>query len=64
MKNMQWKFKFEITILILWIIAGATTVIMLDSSPVFTYLGPVYLICMIGSVITVHKARSEKNVSH
>jgi hypothetical protein len=41
----------------LWLIAIVTTVIFIRETGWFTYLGPVYLICMIGSIITVRRAR-------
>lgn len=53
--------KPEVANILLWIIAIFTTFLMVKDSGVFTYLGPVYAICMIGSVVTVKKALQNKN---
>jgi hypothetical protein len=52
--------KPEVANILLWIIAIFTTFLMVKDSGVFTYLGPVYAICMIGSVVTVKKALQNK----
>ena len=45
-----------LAVVALWAIAIATTVVLVPDRGVFTTLGPVYAICMIGSVVTVRKA--------
>jgi hypothetical protein len=42
-------------IVILWCIAIVATLLLVEKS-VFSYLGPVYFICMVGSIITVRRA--------
>jgi len=49
--------KTELTVLGLWAIAIAATVLLVGDTGKFTYLGPVYAICAIGSVFTVRRAR-------
>jgi len=51
--------KTEITILALWLIAIVATLIIVKDASRFTYLAPVYAICMIGSVVTVRRLRRE-----
>lgn len=54
--------KPEIVVLLLWLIATATTFLFVKDTGVFTYLGPVYAICTIGSVVTVKKSRAAKKM--
>ena len=49
--------KYEITITGLWLIAILATLLLTRESHLFTQLGPVFLICMIGSILTVRAAR-------
>jgi len=56
-------YKYEITILGLWIIAILATLLIVKDNRIFTFLGPVYFVCMLGSVITVNKARSHVSES-
>ncbi len=49
--------KTEFVVLILWLIAIVTTVVLIDDFGAFTYLGPVYLICMIGSVVVIRREK-------
>ena len=51
--------KYTLTILVLWFIAVVATAVLLRGSGLFTYLGPLYAICMIGSIWTVQKAQKE-----
>lgn len=43
----------EFVILILWVIAIVATFLIIKDTGKFSYLAPVYSICMIGSIITV-----------
>ncbi len=49
--------KAEFVIIVLWLIAIVATFLVVDETGIFTSLGPVFAICMIGSVITVQRAR-------
>jgi L-asparagine transporter-like permease len=49
--------KYELTILTLWLIAILTTLIIVRDTNLFTYLAPVYFICMVGSIFTVRAVR-------
>ncbi len=48
--------KHIVVVVILWCIAIVTTLLLVEKTGVFTYLGPVYFICMLGSIITVRRA--------
>ena len=48
--------KHQIAVLLLWLIAIGVTFVMVRDPQVLTTLGPVYAICMIGSVVTVRAA--------
>jgi len=50
--------KHELSILLLWAIAISVTFLKVDQPGLITILGPVYSICMIGSIIVVRAARS------
>jgi hypothetical protein len=45
-----------VAVVLLWAIAIITTVALVPDRQVFTTLGPVYAVCMIGSVVVVRKA--------
>jgi hypothetical protein len=49
--------KAEFVILGLWCIAIVATLLIVDGTEAFTYLGPLYAICAIGSVWTVRSLR-------
>ena len=49
--------KYELTILVLWLLAVVPTFLLLRNSDMFTYLGPLYFLCMLGSVYVVRSAR-------
>lgn len=55
------KQKPEIAVLLLWLIAIVTTFLSVKDTGVFTYLGPVYALCMIGSVVAVKRSRATKD---
>ena len=46
----------ELVVTLLWGLAIAATAALVDPS-VFTYLGPLYATCMIGSGVTVRQAK-------
>ncbi|MBI4503208.1 MAG: hypothetical protein HY700_18885 [Gemmatimonadetes bacterium] len=48
--------KHQAAILLLWVIAIVTTFFVVGEMRALTTLGPVYAVCMIGSVITVRAA--------
>lgn len=56
------KQKPEIAVLLLWLIAIATTFLFVKETGTFTYLGPVYALCMIGSVLAVKRSRAVKKM--
>ena len=49
--------KSEFIVLILWLIAVTTAVLVIDNAADFKYLGPVFAVCMIGSVVAVRRDR-------
>ncbi|RQW00953.1 MAG: hypothetical protein EH225_09970 [Calditrichaeota bacterium] len=54
------RINLELANLALWLIAIFTTVYLTGETHSFTYPGPLYAICTIGSVILVRRARSKK----
>lgn len=40
----------------LWALAILVTLVMVKDAGVFTFLGPLYAVCMIGSVVVVKSA--------
>lgn len=42
---------------LLWSLAIAATAVILPDRSVFTTLGPLYAVCMIGSVVIVRRAQ-------
>jgi len=46
-------------LLALWLIALVTTLLLVPDRSVFTYLGPVFAICTIGSITILRKACGE-----
>jgi len=53
--------KPEFAILSLWLIAVVATILIVDQSGVFTFLGPLFAICTIGSVVTVRRVKMRAN---
>ena len=49
--------KHQFAVLSLWLIAIAVTFTIVPDRRVVTTLGPVFAVCMIGSVVTVRAAR-------
>ena len=44
----------------LWLVAIVSTMLLTTDTGAFTRLGPVLAICMIGSVVTVKRARGKR----
>ena len=53
--------KYKLVILALWLIAITATAFVVRGTGLFTYLGPVFFVCMLGSVLVVHGATSGGN---
>ncbi|MBD3288310.1 hypothetical protein GF337_05860 [candidate division KSB1 bacterium] len=53
----------EFVILVLWMIAILATFFIIRDSGKFTYLAPIYTICMIGSLITMRALRKNDSSS-
>jgi hypothetical protein len=49
--------KHELAVLGLWLLAVVPTVLLLRETGLFSYLGPLYFIGMVGSVYVVRSAR-------
>ena len=49
--------RHELAVLGLWLVAVIPTLLLLRESGLFSYLGPLYFICMVGSVYIVRSAR-------
>jgi hypothetical protein len=54
------KPKPEIATLALWAIAILTTLLVVKDTRMFTVLGPVYFVCMAGSIAVIRSARAIK----
>ena len=48
--------KYVVAITLLWTIAIVATVLIVKDTQVLSYLGPVYFICLVGSILTVRSA--------
>jgi hypothetical protein len=44
-------------VLLLWLLAVVPTLLLVHQTGVFTYLGPLYFICIVGSVYVVRSAK-------
>lgn len=51
--------KHEIAILLLWVIALLATVFVIRNRALMTLLGPLFAICMIGSISIVRRAKRQ-----
>jgi len=49
----------ELAVLGLWLLAVVPTLLLVHDSGVFTYLGPLYFICMVGSVYIVRNLKKK-----
>lgn len=54
---MEGQLKYELAILALWLFAVVPTLLLVHESGLFTYLGPLYFLCMVGSVYIVRSAK-------
>lgn len=52
--------KHEMAVLALWLVAVIPTLMMVYQFGLFTYLGPLYFLCMVGSVYVVRSAKNKK----
>lgn len=48
--------KYTLAVVALWALAIIATVVIVPDRSAFTYLGPLYAVCMIGSVVVVQRA--------
>lgn len=51
--------KYELATLLLWLLAVVPTLLLVRQTGAFTYLGPLYFLCMIGSMYLVHSAKKK-----
>jgi hypothetical protein len=51
--------KHELAILVLWLVAVVPTLLIIRQTGLFTYLGPLYFLCMVGSVYVVRNAKDK-----
>ncbi len=49
--------KHELAVLGLWLLAVVPTLILIHQTGLFTYLGPLYFLCMVGSIYIVRSAK-------
>lgn len=52
--------KYELAVVLLWIIAVVPTLLIVRQTGLFTYLGPLYFLCMVGTVYIVRNARHNR----
>ena len=52
--------KHELAVLGLWLIALVPTLLLLQPSGLFSYLGPLYFLCMVGSIYIVRSAKKKQ----
>jgi hypothetical protein len=52
--------KHELAIIGLWLLAVVPTLLIVNQMGVFTYLGPLYFICMVGSLYIVRSAKRKE----
>jgi hypothetical protein len=57
------KYKYELTVTALWTIAILATLWITRGTDLFTFLGPLFFICMTGSIIVVRQSRCNTIVS-
>jgi hypothetical protein len=53
--------KHEMAVLLLWLLAVVPTLLLVHQTGVFTYLGPLYFICIVGSVYVVRSAKKKEH---
>jgi hypothetical protein len=52
--------KAELATLGLWLLAVVPTLLLVHQTGVFTYLGPLYFLCMVGSVYIVRSLKKRE----
>ncbi len=52
--------KYELAVLGLWLLAVMPTFFLVQQTGLFTYLGPLYFLCMVGSVYIVRSAKKKR----
>jgi hypothetical protein len=52
--------KHEIAILLLWLIAIVATMLIVRGTGLFNFLGPLLFVCMVGSLVTLVRARRDQ----
>lgn len=52
--------KHELAVLLLWLLSVVPTFLLLRDTNFFTYLGPLYFLCMVGTVYIVRNAKKTK----
>lgn len=57
MQKLEPHMRHELATLGLWLLAVVPTLLLVHQSGVFTFLGPLYFICMVGSVYIVRSAK-------
>jgi len=53
--------KHEMAALALWILAVGPTLLLVHDTGAFTFLGPLYFICIVGTLFVVRSAK-KKNI--
>lgn len=49
--------RYELSVLMLWLVAVVPTYLLFRNASSFTFLAPLYFLCMLGSVLIVRQAR-------
>ena len=52
--------KHDMAVLILWLLAVVPTFLLVHQTGVFTFLGPLYFICIVGSLYVVRSAKKKE----
>lgn len=52
--------KHELATLALWLAAAAATFYFVQGSSAFRYLGPLYFVCMVGSIYILRAAKRKR----
>lgn len=56
---MEKAVKHEMAILLLWLLAVTPTLLLVHQTGAFSILGPLYFICMVGSLYVVRSAKKK-----
>lgn len=51
--------RHEMAILLLWLVAVVPTLLLVHQTGVFRHLGPLYFICIVGSIYIVRSAKKK-----